>query len=159
MSESKDKKTIRLLVKANIALLTSEEKTQESSEVCQKLMQRLNQIDFETLITYEAFLDELDVSILHHWCRDKWKNIVIIPQSLDDFECPRDSFIIVPWRAFTIEGKRIGRWGGFYDELLSKYPTLHSIGVCYNCQIFENIAQDSWDRPVVEVVFAQNTLE
>jgi len=62
--------------------------------------------------------------------------------------------MLVPGRAFTKDGKRIGRGSGYYDKLLSKDPHLQTIGVCFNCQIFEDLPQDEWDQKMDEVVFA-----
>lgn len=66
-----DKNTIRLLVKEKIASLSSDSKAQESEEVCQNLIQKLNQKNFQTLITYEPFHDEIDISAVTNWCRDQ----------------------------------------------------------------------------------------
>jgi len=57
-----DKNTIRLLVKEQIASLSPHAKMQESEKVCQNLIQKLNQKDFQALITYEAFVDEVDIT-------------------------------------------------------------------------------------------------
>gem|GEM_PF-1300369 len=57
-----DKKTIRLLVQDLIHNLPEETKKQESDIVCQKLRDILSQKNFNTLVTYTAFHDELDVS-------------------------------------------------------------------------------------------------
>ena len=46
--------------------------------------------------------------------------------------------ILVPGRAFTIDGKRLGRGKGFYDIYLSQIPLIFDIkksGVCLDCQL------------------------
>ncbi len=155
-----DKNTIRLLVKEKIGSMLPDSKTQESDEVCQNLIQNLNQKDFQALITYEPLADEVDITTMTNWFQNQWKTVIVLPhQGMTDISLPEKSLIIVPWRAFTIDGKRIGRGGGFYDKLLANNPILESIGVCFACQIFPDIPQDSWDQGVDEVVFAENTLE
>lgn len=154
-----DKNTIRLLVKEKIGSMSPDSKVQESDEVCQNLIQKLNQKDFQTLITYEPFGDEVDITTVTNWCRDEWKSVIVLPQTRTDISIPSEGLIIIPWRAFTIEGRRIGRGGGFYDKLLKNNPALQSIGACFACQIFPDIPQDSWDQRVDEVVFVENILE
>lgn len=154
-----DKNTIRLLVKEQIASLSPHAKMQESEKVCQNLIQKLNQKDFQALITYEAFVDEVDITAVTNCFQNQWKTVIVLAQGMTDVSLPEQSLIILPWRAFTIDGKRIGRGGGFYDKLLANNPTLQTIGVCFACQIFPDIPQDSWDQRVDEVVFAENTLE
>jgi len=149
-----DKKTIRLLVQDLIHNLPEETKKQESDIVCQKLRDILSQKNFNTLVTYTAFHDELDVSWISDWCDTGWKNILTIPQSNENITIPPDALILAPGRAFTKDGKRIGRGSGYYDKLLSQHPHLQTIGVCFNCQIFEDLPQDEWDKQMDEVVFA-----
>lgn len=78
-----------------------------------------------------------------------------IEEPMGDEECPaRDiDLIIVPARAFTRRGERLGRGGGFYD----KYMTLpgfraHKTGICFECQIFDELPTAEHDVLVDEVV-------
>lgn len=154
-----DKGRIRELVKIKIAAMSEIKKKQESDIVSQKLISILSEKDFQVLVTYDAFSDEIDVSEIANWCREKWKDVTIIPQSLETFNAPQDGIIIVPGRAFTSHGKRVGRWSGFYDILLSKNSALESIGVCFDCQVFPDLPEDTWDERVKWVVFAWNEIE
>lgn len=154
-----DKNTIRLLVKEKIGSMSPDSKAQESNKVCQNLIQKLNQKNFQTLVTYEPLADEIDITAATNWFREQWMTIVVLPQGTTDISIPEESLILVPWRAFTIEGKRIGRGGGFYDKLLANNPILQSIGACFSCQIFPDIPQESWDQRVDAVVFVENILE
>ena len=50
--------------------------------------------------------------------------------------------VLVPGRAFTKDGKRIGRGKGFYDIYFSKVPLIFNIiksGVCLECQLMANL--------------------
>ena len=50
--------------------------------------------------------------------------------------------VLVPGRAFTKGGKRVGRGKGFYDIYFSKVPLVFSIkksGVCLGCQLFADL--------------------
>ncbi|MBO4397483.1 MAG: 5-formyltetrahydrofolate cyclo-ligase [Bacteroidaceae bacterium] len=58
---------------------------------------------------------------------------------------------IIPGRAFTPDGCRLGRGKGYYDRLL---PLLHcpTIGICFSFQILENIPIDTHDIKVDKVI-------
>lgn len=59
---------------------------------------------------------------------------------------------IIPGRAFTPDGCRLGRGKGYYDRLL---PLLHcpTIGICFSFQILENIPIDTHDIKVDKVIY------
>jgi 5-formyltetrahydrofolate cyclo-ligase len=69
----------------------------------------------------------------------------ILPEAID--------LIIVPARAFTRQGIRLGRGGGFYDKYMS-LPTFraYKIGIAFECQIFDSLPHDPHDIAVEEVI-------
>ena len=71
--------------------------------------------------------------------------VEVMPEAID--------LMIVPARAFTREGIRLGRGGGFYDKYMSQ-PTFraHKIGIAYACQIFDSLPHDPHDIAVDTVV-------
>ena len=80
------------------------------------------------------------------------KNL-IRPDSLPD-----ETLILVPGRAFTKEGCRLGRGKGFYDIWLSKIPQdkknrVHLAGICFPQQIVESIPCDEHDIKMNSVVY------
>lgn len=80
-----------------------------------------------------------------------------IDEPMGDVECPVEDIdlIVVPARAFTRVGVRLGRGGGFYDKYMSLSGfRAHKTGVAFECQIFEHLPFDSHDIRVDEVVFA-----
>ncbi len=136
------------------------EKEHESRNICLQLKQILRESS-AILIDYTPLRDEINISDFSQWYTSRWYAILSTPQSLsvDIPIFPENSIILIPGRAFTKDGKRIGRWGGYYDKVLDKNPTLRSIWVAFSCQIFTELPQDSWDQRVDEVVFAENILE
>ena len=74
-------------------------------------------------------------------------NIEVAPEEID--------LIIVPARAFTLSGIRLGRGGGFYDKYMSLSGfRAYKIGIAYECQIFDTLPHVDHDIRVDEVVFA-----
>ena len=68
---------------------------------------------------------------------------------------PPDEFdlVLVPGAAFTADGQRLGRGGGFYDKLLAS-PRFRAfkIGVCFDLQLVREVPLEAHDRRVDQVV-------
>lgn len=63
----------------------------------------------------------------------------IAPESLD--------LILVPGVAFTADGARLGRGGGFYDRLLAWLtPRTCKIGVCFDAQLLPELPIEPHDQ-------------
>ncbi len=59
----------------------------------------------------------------------------------------RQALICVPGLAFSPDGQRVGRGGGYYDRLLTKAgPQLVSAGLAYSFQVLDQLPQSSEDR-------------
>ena len=57
--------------------------------------------------------------------------------------------ILVPGVAFTRDGARLGRGGGFYDRLLAALPAhICKIGVCFDSQILRELPVEPHDQRV-----------
>lgn len=61
------------------------------------------------------------------------------------------SLAIIPGRAFTPDGDRLGRGKGYYDRFLAHYAGT-TIGVAFSCQIFSSLPIGPWDRPLNKVI-------
>ena len=73
------------------------------------------------------------------------------PQGGNVVDVAKMDLIIVPGVAFDSKGNRIGRGKGFYDRLLSRADAM-TIGVCYQCQIYDEMTTDSFDIPLDYVI-------
>jgi len=52
---------------------------------------------------------------------------------------------LIPGLAFTVKGKRLGRGGGFYDQMLKFYPKSLKIGLTSNDRILKDIPTEDHD--------------
>ena len=52
---------------------------------------------------------------------------------------------LIPGLAFTTDGKRLGRGGGFYDYMLNLYPKSLKIGITSNERILQDIPIEDHD--------------
>jgi len=61
--------------------------------------------------------------------------------------------VLVPGVAFSRDGGRLGRGGGYYDRFLAQ-PSLKArrIGVCFEAQIVENVPLEDHDERMDEVL-------
>lgn len=72
--------------------------------------------------------------------------------SLDEGVAPQNiQLVVIPGTAFTEDGKRLGRGGGYYDRFL-KESGAYSIGVAYAGQICGSIPEEEHDMQVDEVI-------
>lgn len=53
--------------------------------------------------------------------------------------------VLVPGLAFDLAGVRLGRGKGFYDRWLGANPAAKSLGVCFKCQLLENLPAEPHD--------------
>ena len=61
--------------------------------------------------------------------------------------------ILVPGVAFTMEGDRLGRGGGYYDRLLARTPNhVLRIGICHRVQVVENLPVRAHDVRMNELL-------
>ena len=75
----------------------------------------------------------------------------------DDFD---NVLVLVPGRAFTKDGARLGRGKGFYDIFLKQLmkecavagKKVQTIGVCFSCQIVDSVPTDQNDIFVDKIV-------
>ena len=73
------------------------------------------------------------------------KNALNILEPENPIKIKEVDVFLVPGVAFTASGKRLGRGGGYYDKLLSKYPDTLKIGLTFNERIIEDIPTENHD--------------
>jgi 5-formyltetrahydrofolate cyclo-ligase len=67
--------------------------------------------------------------------------------------------ILVPGLAFTRDGWRLGRGGGFYDRYLASLSAgAMKLGVCFQCQLVESLPAEAHDQRVHAIV-TENGIE
>ena len=75
------------------------------------------------------------------------------PMGDEEIDPATIDLMIVPARAFTMRGERLGRGGGFYDKYMSLSGfRAYKIGIAFKCQIFDSLPCDKHDIRVDIVV-------
>jgi 5-formyltetrahydrofolate cyclo-ligase len=173
------KKDIRSEVRRRIKLLSGS----EMAAAAESIFSKIEQLDIfgkaECIALFAAMNDEVPTAV----ALDRWPQLgkrVVVPRVEGDImrfydyspeqmrtgafgilepegdnECRPEEIdlIIVPARAFTRAGERLGRGGGFYDKYMSKAEFRASkVGIAFECQIFDSLPCDLHDIRVDHVV-------
>ncbi|GAB4544336.1 MAG: 5-formyltetrahydrofolate cyclo-ligase [Phycisphaerales bacterium] len=82
-----------------------------------------------------------------------------VPEPADKVPVPIDRIgvVLVPGVAFTKDGHRLGRGGGFYDRFLETLLALGAsrpvfVGVCYEEQVVHSLPTEAHDVPMDTVI-------
>ena len=74
-------------------------------------------------------------------------------ETIDPSKIKENTLMLVPGLAFTQDGKRLGRGGGFYDRLLSKLPSnVETLGICTEGTLFSDIPTQVHDKRVDRIL-------
>ena len=73
------------------------------------------------------------------------KNALNILEPENPIKINEVDVFLVPGVAFTVSGKRLGRGGGYYYKLLSKYHDTLKIGITFNERIMQDLPTESHD--------------
>lgn len=74
---------------------------------------------------------------------------IVDPSELD--------IVLVPGVAFDKNGGRLGNGQGYYDRFfVNARAGCHRVGICYECQIFDNVRLQSHDVSMDQVITEQN---
>ena len=63
--------------------------------------------------------------------------------------------MVVPGLAFTLDGRRLGYGGGYYDRFLAALPaSATTVGLCFREQLVDDLPLDPHDLAVALVITA-----
>lgn len=65
---------------------------------------------------------------------------------------------IVPGVAFDKSGIRLGYGKGYYDYFLNKYPQIITLGVCFECQLYDFIPPEAHDHSMDFIITEKNII-
>ena len=170
-----DKKSIRAEVRRRIKLLSEADKGAAATAIFTKVEATEAFAGAECVALFVAMWDEVPTTeALERW-RKMGKRVVVprvegdvmryydyhpdkmavgafgIIEPVGEVEVAADAIdlMIVPARAFTTKGDRLGRGGGFYDKYMSLEDfRAVKFGVAFACQVFDSLPTDPHDIPV-----------
>ncbi len=176
-----DKKSIRGEVRRRIKLMTDEAKQTAAHAIFEAIEATAEFRNAECIALFAAMRDEVPTDeALERW-RVYGKRVVVprvegdimryYPYSPDEMtegafgimeptgdkevEPSAIDLMIVPARAFTPRGERLGRGGGFYDKYMSNSEfRATKFGIALSCQIFDTLPTDPHDIAVDRLFWA-----
>ena len=81
-----------------------------------------------------------------------------IPSPTEEKKAVKPDILLAPGLAFSPRGDRLGRGQGFYDRYLGNFSGL-KIGLCWQCQIFNDIPHEKHDQTVDFVVTEESVYQ
>lgn len=170
------KEEIRRQVKARKSLLSEDERREAARRVFEMVEKTAAFMLSEHILMYHSLADELST----HEFIDRWNsrkrfylprvngvNLEILPyeksrlhlgsfnieepEGDDTVDMSAIELVIVPAVAYDRKGNRVGRGKGFYDRLLADTDAV-TMGVAYECQLYDEIDAEEYDVPVQYVI-------
>lgn len=147
-----------------------EKKDIKDSKINDTLESILNKYENINILAYSPLDDEIDITDLIVELEKGQNDIYISDIQEQGFRKLSDGaesdlfsdskiidVVVIPGRAFTKEGDRLGRGSGWYDRFLKELPTgVTKIGICYEDQIVDVIPLDKHDIKMEKIVTDQN---
>lgn len=173
-----DKRQIRRNVRAEIAKLSTDEKSTLSAQICSTLLHSQEVCEASVVALFISLADEPETGeIIAKLVKTKRVVVpriegeemefydiaegvsegafgILEPLSTTPVEPSEIDVMVVPGVTFTQDGERLGRGKGFYDKYLSRKGfRAHTIGICYPCQVVEHLPIEEHDKVLDRVVW------
>lgn len=178
------KNVIRAAVRALVANIDAAERVRQSRVVTERLERIVRHRGASVVALFSPLRDEVDIAPLaarlggvrivlprvgdtpqgepcmefyDYRVDDMADGAYGIREPQGDIACPASDIdlMVVPGMAFTRDGRRLGRGKGYYDRYLSREGfRAWCVGVCFDCQVEDNLPCEEYDRRVDEVVAA-----
>lgn len=171
-----NKEEIRRQVKARKSLLSEDEKKSAAHDVFAFVERSAAFMLAERILMYHSLSDELSTrEFIDRWSdrkkfylpRVNGVNLEILPYNKsklhlgafnieepdgdDTADFSEIEMVIVPAVAYDRRGNRVGRGKGYYDRLLRDTKAV-TMGVVYECQLYDEIDTEEFDVPVQYVI-------
>lgn len=174
------KQEIRQQVAAELCRLRPADRDTASLYVCLQILGTAEWQQAHRVLLYSALPDEVDLSLLlqdaygcgkevilpvvdgdtlrlrlydpaHMAVQGPYKILEPTGQCKEITDCTSIDFAIIPGRAFSRSGQRLGRGKGYYDRILPQLKCPRW-GAAFACQMKRFIPTDPWDVKLEKVI-------
>jgi 5-formyltetrahydrofolate cyclo-ligase len=151
------KAVLRERMQRDLRTITAHERTARSEKIREQILASESWQNAERVVIFSPMRSEPDIAPLSEPRNARDKLIAIIPRTLrheHELELPFEpDYVLVPGLAFSRDGHRLGRGGGFYDRLLAgRAREATKIGVCFALQLQSEIPRAEHDIIVDAVI-------
>lgn len=179
-----EKKKLRADVKSRLAMISQNDKESLDKDLSRILFDSLHEYSlqkdhkliigafdpiqvepvwFKAWNVFDAFKfsfpGNLNDNSMSFYSKENWDfknlNIGIGLESLTDAKEVVPDVLVIPGLAFTKDGCRLGRGKGFYDRYLTNFTGL-KIGVCFECQIYDQLPTNEHDQRLDWLITEKN---
>lgn len=152
------KAQLRANMLAALRALAPEERARRSGHVRQQIVLSAAWNTAAGILMFTPLQTEPDIAALQMIARNAGKEVLAIPSTIrnePDLVLPfQPDLVLVPGLAFSADGHRLGRGGGFYDRLLAGRARHATKGaVCFAFQVVASVPIEAHDVPL-DVVFS-----
>ena len=177
-----DKSEQRRIARQRRAELTPHERQTASEAICERLKSIPAVAGAETVFSYLAMLNEVDLSAFHTWAQAHGITVAFPVTSPDGtmeayaptaqtlwvrggfgirepapktarLVAPEDiDLILTPCVAFDEDCRRLGQGGGFYDRYFARCPGAIRLAAAFEVQRLPAVTCDSHDTPLHAVL-------
>lgn len=151
------KTAVRAAMLAQLRAMAPEERAARSEIICRRIVESRAWARAERVLLFSPIRTEPDIAPVGSAAADAGKRVSIMPTRLrteSQLELPFiPDLVLVPGLAFTREGNRMGRGGGFYDRLLTgRAKDAYKLGICFASQLLESIPTEEHDALLDAVI-------
>lgn len=172
------KAELRKQTKTRVKNMTEEEKKKESEDVMMKLENTPQFKSANTVLLFHSLPDEvcthgliekyastkkilLPVVDGEEWHIREYKGDLKTgeyniqePTGMNFIDYDSIDLVVVPGVCFDNDLGRVGRGKGYYDRILMKIKNAFKIGICFDCQLLDEVPTDKWDVKMDQVLTA-----
>ncbi|MFL6530221.1 MAG: 5-formyltetrahydrofolate cyclo-ligase [Chthoniobacterales bacterium] len=144
------KSVVRREMLEQLRALPAEKRTARSARICERMLASEAWRNAERVLLFSPMRTEPDIAPLSEAIKKQLKLVAIIPRTVrheNELELPFvPDLVLVPGLAFSRDGHRLGRGGGFYDRLLAgRARDAAKIGVAFALQLRNDVPRAEHD--------------
>lgn len=144
------KAALRKEILQALRAMSAEERAAASARIRDQIVALAPWSQAERVLLFTPMRTEPDISELELIAHRSGKRTGIVPTTVREERDLELAFtpdlIVVPGLAFSPEGHRMGRGGGFYDRLLAgRARAAFKVGVCFTLQLRDEIPHAAHD--------------
>jgi 5-formyltetrahydrofolate cyclo-ligase len=157
------KAALRSRMRQRLTELSSDEQDSRSQQICERIVRSPEWQKANRIALFVPLRSEPDISGLNEEARSAQKVITTIAPTIRvetelQFGTDKIDLIVVPGLAFSRDGHRLGRGGGFFDRLLAgPAAEAYKLGVRFDFQLLESIPIEPHDIVMDTVVTEEIT--